>query len=99
MINDAGLNQVRLYPEKLADKESMSELMKASLDLPDYFGGNLDALADVLSEVTQETVFEVDISDIGAFSPDEYPKKVLKVISHACEDNPHIHLYLTDKGI
>ena len=27
---------------------------------------------------------------------DSYPKKVLHVIGAACEENPHLHLYLTD---
>ncbi len=98
MRSDKGLQQICLHPHKIKDKEAMAASMKEALDLPDYFGGNLDALADVLSEIARETVFEVEISDIDLFSREEYAKKVLKVISRACEENPHLHLYLTDRG-
>ena len=66
------------------------------MPLPDYFGGNLDALSDLLSEVTEETVFEIEESEL-AFIPEEgYAAKTLKVLDRAAEENPHIHLYLTD---
>lgn len=91
------LKQIRLNPDNLQSKEDMADTMSKLMKLPEYFGGNLDALADVLSEVSSETVFEVDISDIDRFAGG-YPKKVLSVIAHSCEENPHLHLYLTDKG-
>ncbi len=89
--------QIYLCPQRLTDKQAMSSFMKEHLDLPEYFGGNLDALSDVLSEVVQEVVFEADLSDADLFK-EEYPGKVLRVISRACEENPHLHLFLTDKG-
>ncbi len=89
--------QIYLSPLRLTDKQTMSSFMKEHLELPDYYGGNLDALSDVLSEITQDVVFEADISEAHHFK-EEYPGKVLRVISRACEDNPHLHLYLTDKG-
>ncbi len=98
MMSETGMKQVHLTSENLKDKETMSAVMRASLDIPDYFGGNLDALADILSEITQETVFEIDIADLESFSEDGYAQKALKVISRVCEENPHLHLYLTDQG-
>ncbi len=98
MMSETGMKQVHLTLENLKDKKTMSETMRLSFDLPEYFGGNLDALADVLSEITQETVFELDITDLERFSEDGYAQKALKVISRICEENPHLHLYLTDRG-
>ncbi len=90
------LKRVALDPVYLCDKESMAAFMKEHLVLPEYFGGNLDALSDVLSEICEETVFEVKVDDLVHFLPEEYPGRVLKVISHAAEENPHLHVYLTD---
>lgn len=90
------LKQIRLDPELLCDRDAMASFMKRELDLPVWFGGNLDALSDVLSEVTEETVFEVDIRSVEVFSAEGYPGRVLKVISDAAKENPHLHLYLTD---
>ena len=50
----------------------------------------------MLSEVTEETVFVIEESEL-AFIPEEgYAAKTLKVLDRAAEENPHIHLYLTD---
>ena len=96
IMSNSFLKQVRLDPGKLCDKETMAAYMKQEMELPEWFGGNLDALADVLSEITQETVFEVEVSTMGDFTSGEYPGRVLKVISGAAKENPHLHLYLTD---
>ena len=93
-----GLKQIRLDPEKLMDRESMAHFMEENLELPEWFGGNLDALADVLSEVTRETVFEVEIGTASQFDMEEYPGKVLLVVARAARENPHLHLYLTDSS-
>ena len=91
------LKQVRLDPEVLSDKESMALYMKRELDLPEWFGGNLDALADVLSEISVETAFVAEAGSLPAFYAEGRPKMVLKVISRAVQENPHLHLYI--KGL
>ena len=90
------LTQIRLNPWMLGSRESMTRCMKQELDLPDWFGGNLDALSDVLSEVSEETVFEVETRYMQAFSEEGYARRALRVILRAVEENPHLHLYLTD---
>ena len=87
------LRLVRLDPEVLFDKESIALYLKKELDLPAWFGGNLDALADVLSEISEETAFVVEITSLPAFYAEGRPKKALKVISRAAQENPHLHLY------
>ena len=95
-LGSSFLKRIRLDPENLGDKESMSLYMKQAVELPEWFGSNLDALADALCEITDETVFEVKVGDRDEFARDGYPKKVLKVISRAVSENPHLSLYLTD---
>ncbi len=97
MMNDTCMRQIRLIPDQLNDKESMARTMKEAIDPPEWFGGNLDALADVLSEISSETVFEVEICDLDRFAQEGYPKKVLEVICASAQDNPHLHVYLTDR--
>ena len=95
-MTDHLIRRVVLTGDNIGSRESMASFMKEALQLPDYFGGNLDALSDLLSEVTEETVFEIEESEL-AFIPEEgYAAKTLKVLDRAAEENPHIHLYLTD---
>ena len=90
------IRTVALDAEKIRDRESMAAYMKEQLELPDYFGGNLDALADLLSEMTRETVFEVPAEMFGRIPEDGYAAKTLRVLNAAASENPHLHLYLTD---
>ena len=96
-MSETILRQVRLVPDMLADKETMAWYLKKELDLPEWFGGNLDALADVLSEISEETAFVAEAAALPAFYEEGRPKMVLKVISRAVQENPHLHLYI--KGL
>ena len=95
-MNKTGLKQVRLDPMMIGDRDSMAQYMKRELDLPGWFGGNLDALMDCLTEVQEETVFEIEAEALVLFLPESYPRKVLKVVSRAAKENPHLHLYLSE---
>ena len=66
-MSEMVIRQVRLDPEVLSDREAMALYMKQELDLPEWFGGNLDALADVLSEVSEETAFVMEAGSLHAF--------------------------------
>ena len=95
-MTDHLIRRVVLTNEKIGSRESMASYMKEALQLPEYFGGNLDALSDLLSEVSEETVFEIEDSELARMPEDGYAAKTLKVLAMACDENPHIHLYLTD---
>ena len=95
-MTDHLIRRVVLTGDNIGSRESMASFMKEALQLPDYFGGNLDALSDLLSEVTEETVFEIEDSELARMPEDGYAAKTLKVLAMACDENPHIHLYLTD---
>jgi RNAse (barnase) inhibitor barstar len=94
-MSDHLIKRVVLTEEKMKDKESMASFMRGALDLPDYFGGNLDALADLLSEIREETVFEVEECELERIPEGGYAAKTLHVLCMAADDNPHLHLYLT----
>ena len=90
------IRRIILTADAVRDKESMASFMKEQLDLPDYFGGNLDALSDLLSEVSQETVFEVEETEALRMPEDGYAARTLRVLERAADENPRIHLYLTN---
>lgn len=94
-MSDQLMKRVVLTAEKIKDKESMAAFMKEALDLPAYFGGNLDALADLLSEIREETVFEVEESELERMPEGGYCARTLNVLNIAAQENPHLHLYLT----
>ena len=50
---------------RMDSREATHEELKRKLDLPDYYGGNLDALNDCLAERREREL--IVIEDAGAF--------------------------------
>ena len=77
----------KLDPEWIRDRESMAAYMDEIFCFPEYFGRNLDALADLLSEVETETIIEIDHLNLAKICLSDYAYKTLKVLVNAAEDN------------
>lgn len=66
---------------RMGDKEALHEELKAKLGLPDYYGGNLDALNDCLGERREREL--IVIRDFEDFAEDcgLYGLRLLRVFS------------------
>ena len=62
----------------------LHRLLAEQLDFPDWYGGNLDALYDCLTELTDTAVVFVDLRRAEG----TYFDKVLQVFWEAAEGNP-----------
>ncbi|NMB04035.1 MAG: barstar family protein [Tissierellia bacterium] len=49
------MKRIRLWRPELSQKTAAHVMLKHRLDLPDYYGNNLDALWDMLTEISQPT--------------------------------------------
>lgn len=83
-VADAGWHLVHLDTSGATDKGAVMEQMRSSFGFPDWFGGNLDALADSLSDVDHEpgTVLLWDHSHGFADADQVQFDKVLDVLVH-----------------
>jgi len=70
------------------DKASVHEAIKAGLELPDYYGKNLDALHDCLSELTDCVITLKNIDVL--YTLDIIGVKILKVFEEAADTNDTI---------
>ena len=72
------MREIILDGQKLKDKETVHLYLKEKFQFPEYYGNNLDALMDCLTDLdeTEITIIDADISDV-------YTKKVLKVFDIA----------------
>lgn len=74
-----------------ADRDQLHSVLQEKLQLPEWYGRNLDALYDVLTSVEEET----ELVLIGW--PDEgYAAKVRRVILDAVWENEHLKLKSID---
>lgn len=84
--------KIRLEPERMTDREKMSDYFMELFEFEDYFGRNLDALNDCLSEEALPVDFVVNREIMQEILNDEYAYKVFRVISEAVRDNPALHI-------
>ncbi len=71
--------KIILDAKKLTEKQSAHEYLKWILELPDYYGNNLDALYDCLTGMHHLTLIIVNSKSAGGYFP-----KVLDVFEDAC---------------
>lgn len=57
-----------LNGDRMGDREALHAELKEKLGLPEYYGGNLDALNDCLGERREREL--IVIRDFGAFAED-----------------------------
>lgn len=78
------MNRIRLWRPELSDKTNAHVLLKHRLELPDYYGNNLDALWDMLGEISQP----VEIIFDGP--PNDYAQVIEDLFQEAALANPNI---------
>lgn len=58
------VRNVRVIGARCASQETLHAFLKKKLDLPDYYGENLSALADCLSELSTPTRITIAINEV-----------------------------------
>lgn len=78
--------------EAVTDKDRLHDVLSESLQLPDWYGRNLDALYDCLTDMQEET--QIHLLQISALEVNlgRYAKALLKVLRDAAEDNAAVRL-------
>ena len=80
--------------EKISNKDELHKFMKSALDFPEWYGENLDALYDCLTDLTEEV--EIHLENAEAFHRNlgNYADKVLWVLKDAEQTNLNIQLII-----
>ena len=88
------VRKVILDCEKLLQRKQAHLYLAEMLDFPDYYGKNLDALYDCLTELGECTIV-LEGEDVLQRS-EGYGAKVLKVLKEAANENPGLKLEAQD---
>ena len=84
------MKNVILNCERLLQREQAHLYLAQMLDFPDYYGKNLDALFDCLTEMGECTIVLEGEADFR--NADSYVVKVLGVLEEAARANPNLRL-------
>ena len=76
----------------IKDKEMLHSHMEKTLDFPEWYGGNLDALYDCMTDLMEELDVEFLNWDRMEENLGDYAGKVLRVLRDAAEGNLNILL-------
>ena len=86
------MRRITLDITPFEDKISLHRYLKEQLDLPFYYGANLDALYDELSSITETTDLTLRYSTSPRGKMIEYTPHLLKVFSEAARENYNLTL-------
>ena len=85
---------IMLDGKAMVDRPAAHSHLAQRLDLPTYYGRNLDALYDVLTEIGADT--ELILEDPAAVVENlgKYGEALLSTMQEAAEENPHLTITL-----
>ena len=86
------MRQILLDITPFEDKISLHRYLKEQLDLPFYYGANLDALYDELSSITEATALTLRYSTAPRGKMIEYTPRLLTVFGEAARENYNLSL-------
>ena len=78
----------------MTDRPAAHSHLAERLALPTYYGRNLDALYDVLSEISEDTELVLQDPNAVAQNLGKYGEALLSVMQEAAEENPHLTITL-----
>lgn len=86
------MNLVILDGEKIISKEQLHRHLAWSLNFPEWYGKNLDALYDCLTDVQERTGIHVLNKEALYENLGPMTHGLLRVLRDAAAENPNLHV-------
>lgn len=81
-----------LHLEQVTTRSELHNLLEQELHLPEWYGRNLDALWDCLTDLQQETELEVHGRDTFMQNMGDYALRLLRLLRQAAEENENLRI-------
>lgn len=89
------MKTVTLALARMQSIRQLHKYLRAELELPDYYGENLDALYDCLTEVCEPVILKIPQAAVAAGSElGWYGARLLTVVQDAAAANPNLQVEL-----
>ena len=83
---------IELDHRLMTDKNTAHEHIRQRFGFPEYYGRNLDALYDLLTDISADTVIITCCADQICEQLGDYGVRLLETIHQAVQENPHLSL-------
>lgn len=90
------MREVAIFAREFESVDEIHEFLSRELDFPEYYGGNLSALYDVLTDICEETSILLDGTGIAQGELCGYITRMAQVFLDAREDNPYLEVELVN---
>lgn len=89
------MKKITIDCKPLSTPAAVHQALAQALSFPDYYGHNLDALYDCLTDISKQT--ELTLTNFHAlhYAVGDWCGKLLYVFREACEENPHLTVMMT----
>lgn len=81
------MNKIIIKAAEISNGDEFHKLIATALKLPYYYGNNLDALHDCLTDTTEKTVIEIDDLPLFKANLGKYGDRILRVIKDSAREN------------
>ena len=85
---------IMLDGKAMTDRPAAHSHLAERLDLPTYYGRNLDALYDMLTEIGEDTELIMEDPAAVVEQMGKYGEALLSTMQEAAENNPHLIITL-----
>ncbi len=82
------MKKITLDFENISGKEEMHKYLAENFEFPDYYGGNLDALFECLTDIAEPTAVNI----VNAIN--DYDEQIINVITSAEEGNDNLAVFV-----
>lgn len=86
------MQEVYINGSEFDTPEEVHEFLAEELDFPDYYGKNLSALYDVLTELSEDTRIVLNLSDVNEENMIEMLERMAEVLTDAADNNDYLEI-------
>lgn len=76
----------------ILDREMLHDILAEELHLPEWYGRNLDALYDCLTDIREETIITLRNQDALEEHLGSYGHRLMRLLEDVMLDNPNVWL-------
>ncbi|MBE6754546.1 MAG: hypothetical protein E7559_09420 [Ruminococcaceae bacterium] len=80
----------------ISSRKELHAYIKEAFRFPEYYGSNLDALHDCLSEISEPTEVTIYGKQALLDTFDQYGDTLLQVMRSTAHENPHFSIEIMD---
>ncbi len=91
------MKSITLNFKHMTSRDATHDYLEKKLKLPDYYGRNLDALFDCLTEIGEPTTIIIKHRDRVDEAIRQYTEILVTVFMNACEENENLTLQIIDE--